>query len=66
MPARFDGGEEIPGFKPAAGLEQVRDKYCERMQDRKHRSQQCNDSTYGESGRMRVWEAQHDRDNLSQ
>jgi hypothetical protein len=30
--------KQILGFEPAVGLEQVADEYCERMQDRKHRS----------------------------
>jgi hypothetical protein len=36
--------EQILGFKPAARLEQVGDQHSEQIQNRKHRSQQCNDS----------------------
>jgi hypothetical protein len=36
--------EQILGFKPAAGLEQVGEQRSEQMQNRKHRSQRCNDS----------------------
>jgi len=36
--------EQILGFKPAAGLDQVGNECCERVQDRKHRSQRCDDS----------------------
>ena len=36
--------KQILGFKPAAGLEQADDEYCEHVQDRKHRYQRCNDS----------------------
>jgi hypothetical protein len=36
--------KQILNFKPAAGLEQVGDKRCERRQHRKHRPQRCNDS----------------------
>ena len=36
--------KQILGFEPAAGLEQVRDEYSERVRDRKHRLKKCNDS----------------------
>jgi hypothetical protein len=36
--------KQVLGFKPAARLEQVGDKHSERVQDRKHRSQCCDDS----------------------
>src|SRR5438128_5884306 len=37
--------EQILGFKPARRLEEVNDEHCERMQEREHRSQSCDDST---------------------
>ena len=38
---------------PGARLQQVDDEYCERMQNWKHRSQRCDDSTLScESGRI--------------
>src|SRR3974390_1557513 len=36
--------EHILSFKPAAGLDQIGNECCERVQDRKHRSQRCDDS----------------------
>ena len=36
--------EQILGFKPAAGLEQVGNEYCKRVQDWKHHSKRCDDS----------------------
>src|SRR6266699_5676148 len=37
--------EQVLGFKPARRLEEVNDEHCERMQEREHRSQSCDDST---------------------
>ena len=36
--------EHILSFKPAAGLDQIGNEGCERVQDRKHRYQRCADS----------------------
>src|SRR3974377_4860 len=36
--------EHILSCKPAAGLDQIGNECCEHVQDRKHRSQRCDDS----------------------
>jgi hypothetical protein len=36
--------KQVLGFKPPPRLEQVDDEYSERVQDRKHRFQWCDDS----------------------
>src|SRR5260370_5743204 len=37
--------KQVLGLKPAPRLEQVGDEHSERVQDRKHRSERCDDST---------------------
>src|SRR5262249_2295735 len=37
--------EQVLGFKPARGLEEVNDEHCERIKEREHRSRSCDDST---------------------
>src|SRR5438034_6737834 len=37
--------KQVLGFKPARRLEEVNEEHCERMQEREHRSQSCDDST---------------------
>src|SRR5215467_6248658 len=37
--------EQVLGFKPARGLEEVNDEHCERIKEREHRSRSCGDST---------------------
>src|SRR5438128_4120045 len=36
--------KQVLGLKPAPRLEQVGDEHSERVQDRKHRSERCDDS----------------------
>jgi hypothetical protein len=38
--------EQLLGFKPASGLEQRHNQHSERVQDRQHRSQSCDDSAF--------------------
>jgi hypothetical protein len=37
--------KQVLDFKPTSRLEQVDAEHCERMHDREHRSQSCDDST---------------------
>jgi hypothetical protein len=37
--------EQVLGLKPARRLEEVNDEHCDRMQEREHCSQSCDDST---------------------
>jgi hypothetical protein len=37
--------EQVLGFKSARRLEEINNEHCERMQDREHRPQSCDDSS---------------------
>jgi Family of unknown function (DUF5681) len=43
--AELTAKEQVLRFKPARRLEEVDDEHCERMQEREHRPQSCDDST---------------------